>query len=518
MKRKIYLVVAMGVAIAFSVLLDPAFGQNCIRKSDGTFDCNNCNTQKQGVNPRWQVVRPDRVVRPGQPVARAHPAVCRIFADRAVTHGGRKAVETSVGSGVLVWRGTKKGLVLTVHHLFRQKPTRVIVEFPDGQRYEAEQVQTEDDPDLGALTIPRPDIEPMQISEDAPPRQGDRVTLCGFDGATKSYSLVAGTVLGYTSHKNSDGAWTSNSDLLMTGGAKEGNSGGPIIDARGELVAILWGTDDVTSRGSYAGRICQFLTSDKFVPPWGDSKIAPWNARTEQESIRSQAAIEQERIRSDALSRIPLPTIPAVANAGTVDMVAQRMAQDALYQVDTLEKRVGSIEEFTGSTLKVIDRKAQDAVDQTKKTAEGLGTLETGLLSKVKAYTFGLVKSWGFGGGLIMTGVFGLAFFLIRRQGMLLAQFVDKVTDIIPGNWDDKILDPLAYKLAGIISGKPIPDYAHTPGLDPWGRPYDPWGRPYTGQQSPPPPVQPQAPSATASFLADMQSQIDALKKSQPSA
>ena len=43
----------------------------------------------------------------------------------------------------------------------------------------------------------------------------------------------------------------------------------------------------------------------------------------------------------------------------------------------------------------------------------------------------------------------------------------------------------MVYRAASLASGKPIPEYANKPGMDPYGKPYS------TPQQPDPPPTQP---------------------------
>jgi hypothetical protein len=54
-------------------------------------------------------------------------------------------------------------------------------------------------------------------------------------------------------------AGTTHETLTLTGSAREGDSGGPVFNARGELVAVVWGTDGHTVEGTYCGRVRRFL-------------------------------------------------------------------------------------------------------------------------------------------------------------------------------------------------------------------------------------------------------------------
>ncbi len=438
----------------------------------------------------------------------AHPAVCQIH-----IRNGRNGFK---GSGVLIWKGEKKAAVLSVGHLFRERPDRVVIIFPNGQQFNPKRIHVDQDLDLGILTIPVPEgIEPMPISEAAPAKVGDRVTICGFDGKTGKYFATPGAVLGYGRHELSDGRFSKATDLLTHGTAQPGMSGGPVVNAAGKLVAVIWGSADGMTHGSYAATICQFTGGDRFIPPWGETdKLTPWNAKTEREKIKAAAG-------AYAPPPLPLPVAPAlvgppIAIGEVVDVTARGMAQDALQRIETVEQftnqTLGELKDSSkqlGVDMKdsmgSLTTKTQAALDQTERTAGGLDGLKTGLLSTLKAYVFKMVGSFGLGGGLLATGVAGILFFLLRRQAIRIAQVIDKITDIIPGKLDDRLLDPLAYKLAGLVSGKQVPDYANKPG-------FDPWGRPLPGQAPPPPPDRPTPPTETT--IAVLQAQIDALKSS----
>gem|GEM_PF-4544908 len=443
-----------------------------------------CSTGRCPV-PQSQVQRPIRSLKP-------HPAICKVYADGSMRVRGRPVASRCVGTGCLIWRGTKKGLVLTVSHLFRDGHDKVWVLFPDGQRFEAEQVQTEEDPDLGALTIPRPEIEPIKISEEDPPSPGDFVTLCGYDGVTGQYRTITGATVGYPSHEATSGGQTPAWDLLFKGTAKEGQSGGPILDAAGNLVAVTWGTGDNLIRGTYAARVGTFIGGSRF--------IAPWNAATEQVKIKAAAGAYSPP------APLPLPPTDCgpggcpIATMGSIDSTARQMAQEALSRVSNLEQSVGP-------GIDRANQLAQEASEKAGKADEAVADLDEGLAEKtkgiIKPWLMGLIKAWGFGGGLIASGIIAVIFFMIRKWAMGIAKRVDWITDKIPGTWDDKLLDPLAYKMGSWMSGQPIPPYAHTPGMDPWGRPYP--------GQAPQP--SPQQPTPVQPTIAELQAQIDALKK-----
>jgi hypothetical protein len=77
---------------------------------------------------------------------------------------------------------------------------------------------------------------------------------CGF-GPDGRYGCNQGRALGYARTL----AGTTHETLTLSGAAREGDSGGPVFNGRGELVAVVWGTDGRTVEGTYCGRIRRFL-------------------------------------------------------------------------------------------------------------------------------------------------------------------------------------------------------------------------------------------------------------------
>ncbi len=87
------------------------------------------------------------------------------------------------------------------------------------------------------------------------PRPGEPLTSCGY-GPEGRYACNAGRALGYARTT----AAGSHETLELSGAAREGDSGGPVFNARGELVAVIWGTDGRTVEATYCGRVRKFLS------------------------------------------------------------------------------------------------------------------------------------------------------------------------------------------------------------------------------------------------------------------
>lgn len=202
-----------------------------------------------------------------RPAERPHPAVVRVV--------NAEAGCLSCGSGTLVEKDEQAGLVLTCAHLFRTGVGEVTVAFSGGPRYGARVVAVDEDWDMAALEIAAPAAAPVALAAD-PPRPGDALESCGY-GRDGRYACNRGRALGYARTT----ATKTHETLELTGMAREGDSGGPVFNSRGELVAVLWGTDGRTVEATYCGRIRSFLAallgrrSRPRIPPGIAPGVAP---------------------------------------------------------------------------------------------------------------------------------------------------------------------------------------------------------------------------------------------------
>lgn len=181
---------------------------------------------------------------PLQPAA--HPAVVRVIApeDGAVSYG----------SGALIGTNETLGLVVTNWHVVRDASRPIMVDFPDGFRSGATVLATDRDWDLAALAIWRPDVVPISLATEAP-RRGDLLTIAGYGKGW--YRASAGQCTQYVS----PGGNLPFEMIELDTAARQGDSGGPILNRRGELVGVLFGAGFGRTAGSYCGRVRWFLDS-----------------------------------------------------------------------------------------------------------------------------------------------------------------------------------------------------------------------------------------------------------------
>ena len=181
-----------------------------------------------------------------------HPAVVRVT---SIDHDG-----ASLGSGVLVAVNQTHGLVITNFHVVRDTTGQILVSFPDGFTSGAVVLKTDSTWDLAALAIWRPNAQPARLAT-APPRPGEVLTIAGY--GRDSYRAVSGYCKGYLSPaENTPNELVEVEDAA----ARQGDSGGPIFNARGEVAGVLFGSNDSVftgqyTLGSYCGRVCRFVAA-----------------------------------------------------------------------------------------------------------------------------------------------------------------------------------------------------------------------------------------------------------------
>ena len=175
-------------------------------------------------------------------VAKAAPAVVTIFARHDIP--GRQAEQVgtnwnsvpelnlnTLGSGVIV---SSEGYVLTNYHVVAAV-SGLYVGLPDGRQFEAVLVGSDPETDLALLQVKEPSLPVIRIGKSDRLRIGQTVLAIGnpFDvGQTVTAGIVSALGrhgLGLNSYE----------DFIQTDAAiNQGNSGGALINAEGELIGI----------------------------------------------------------------------------------------------------------------------------------------------------------------------------------------------------------------------------------------------------------------------------------------
>jgi len=175
-----------------------------------------------------------------------HPAVVRIV---AAEQGA-----ASLGSGVLVDANHEQAIVLTNWHVVRDSRSAVLVQFPDGFQTAGTVVRMDEAWDLAAVVIWKPPAIPVPLAA-TPPTPGDLLTIAGYGRGP--YRAQTGRCTEYLS----PGTGYPKEFVELSAGARQGDSGGPILNDRGELAGVLFGQNSGRTIGSCSTRLRTFLAS-----------------------------------------------------------------------------------------------------------------------------------------------------------------------------------------------------------------------------------------------------------------
>jgi serine protease Do len=182
-----------------------------------------------------------------------HPAVARIVAP------GNGSI--SYGSGTLVYANDRIGLVVTNWHVINEATGPISVHFPDGF-YSLGTVQNVDrDWDLALIAIRKPNASAVALADRAP-QPGEMLTIAGYGSG--DYRAASGVCTQYVA----PGLEFPYEMVELAASARQGDSGGPIFNDRGQLAGVLFGEGQGRTSGSYCGRVRWFLSS--IVPDLND--------------------------------------------------------------------------------------------------------------------------------------------------------------------------------------------------------------------------------------------------------
>ena len=250
------------------------------------------------------------------------------------------------GSGTLVKQAGPGGIILTCGHIFNEGAGSITVTFPDGSSYPAELLDVDRQWDLAVLRIARPRAAAVTIASVAP-RPGQWLMSCGY-GRDGRYWCNRGQARGYVQAEGTRSFET----LEISGMARQGDSGGPIFNERGELAAVLWGTDGRVVGGTYCGRIRIFLArvfgglSDNAAMPQRGGPQMPKPRETRPQKVGPE---------NPGVQRPVVPVVRDGEKPAALERFRKRLEkfEDALTLSDGLNRRIAD-------RLKDIDSRGED--------------------------------------------------------------------------------------------------------------------------------------------------------------
>lgn len=173
-------------------------------------------------------------------VAEVLPAVASITSsmDIAVSRRETKSVEQSIGSGFVV---STEGYIVTNRHVVEGAENMKIQ--IDGQEYSIAEVILDESSDIAVLRTETVLPALLTLGGSADLRLGERVIAIGTSFGALTNSVTTGIVSGLDRDISAGSPFTEDSDrlsgVIQTDAAvNPGNSGGPLLNAEGEVIGV----------------------------------------------------------------------------------------------------------------------------------------------------------------------------------------------------------------------------------------------------------------------------------------
>jgi serine protease Do len=161
--------------------------------------------------------------------------------------GYRQRREQSLGSGVVV---SADGYVLTNNHVVGNARAEVTVLLPDKSEMRATIVGVDEDTDIAVLKVDAKNLPTLPWGDSSKLRVAEWVLAVGNPFGVLSQTVTLGIVS--ATGRSLEGRLATYEDFIQTDAAiNRGNSGGALINARGELVGI--NTAIFSETGGYQG-------------------------------------------------------------------------------------------------------------------------------------------------------------------------------------------------------------------------------------------------------------------------
>ena len=246
---------------------------------------------------------------------RATPSVVNVASRRTVKERGNQPDEMfrfffgprggdpeereqrGLGSGVIY---SKDGLVLTNNHVI-EEADEITVQTSDGTDYDAEVVGTDEKSDVAVLRLKGnvKDLVPLEMGDSTALRVGDVVLAIG-----NPFGFSQTVTMGIVSAKGrSEPDIVDYSDFIQTDAAiNQGNSGGALVNLRGELVGV--NTAIASRSGGYQGI--------GFAIPSNMASSIAQSLLTHGRVVRGWLGIAIQDVEPDVAGLMNLPTADGV--------------------------------------------------------------------------------------------------------------------------------------------------------------------------------------------------------------
>jgi len=167
------------------------------------------------------------------------------FRNRRIPQQPLERVQTALGSGVIV---SKEGHILTNRHVIAQME-KIEVQLTDGRVEPAQLIGADEQTDIAVLKIEAKNIEPLALGDSDQVRVGQMVFAIG-----NPFGLQETVTKGIVSAKGRHAVADSSVEFFQTDAAvNQGNSGGPLLNLRGEIIGINSAIYSTSDDGAWLG-------------------------------------------------------------------------------------------------------------------------------------------------------------------------------------------------------------------------------------------------------------------------
>ena len=147
-------------------------------------------------------------------------------------NNGQTSTTGASGTGFVI---TEDGYIVTNHHVI-ENASKITVTMADGTEYAAKLIGSNDTNDVALIKITATGLDAVTIGSSSAMQVGDQVVAIGNALGELSSSLTVGYVSGMDRDVSTDGTIIN---MIQTDAAiNSGNSGGPLFNARGEVIGI----------------------------------------------------------------------------------------------------------------------------------------------------------------------------------------------------------------------------------------------------------------------------------------